>query len=717
MDSLPQVEMAARDENASPPVAAAAVVAPSGRTPADTRRGAPLRRLSRELSMLDWFSRVLELGEDDQEPLLERVRFCSIVSEILDEFFMVRVAGLLDQVESGVIVRLPDGRTTQETLLQIHKLVRGLLDRQTDLWESQLRPALAAQGIVVAAVEDCDEAELNELGERFAREIHPVLTPLAVSPGQPFPYISNLSLSLGVVVRDPLTDVERFARVKVPERLPRFYSVGGRGLLVPIEAIIAHFLPRLFRGMEFGEVVLFRVSRDADFSVSDEADDLRKAVEAEVRRRRLGDVVRLELSAGAPAAIGTMLTQTLGVSAEQVYAIEGMLDLVDLRELVALDRPDLKHEPWLPRRHPRLSPSADIFAELSRLDLLVQHPYDAFGSSVEAFIEAAASDPAVAAIKTTIYRTSEESAIAPALIRAAEAGVQTVCLVELKARFDERRNLEWSRRLEQAGVHVVYGFPDVKIHAKATLVVRQEDDELRRYVHLGTGNYNAVTARLYEDLGLFTTDPEIGADVADLFDLLTGFGHPGPFRRLLVAPSNLREHLIELIRHTADAAEAGEPARIRIKVNHLSDRKIIAELYRASQRGVDIDLIARSICTLIPGIHGLSDRIRVRSVAGRFLEHSRIYELQAGERTTYLLGSADLLPRNLDHRIEILAPVDDPRLQAQLSSLLDLLLADNTGAWELDSHGKWRRLSRSAGQPRRNTQAHLMRHRLQNNNR
>jgi polyphosphate kinase len=669
--------------------------------------------LSRELSMLEWFSRVLELGEDEDEPLLERVRYCAIVSEILDEFFMVRVAGLLDQVESGLVVLSSDGRSAQETLAQIQRRVRALLDRQSTLWGARLKPALAERGIVVAGPEDCSEAELAELDALFEQEIHPILTPLAISPEQPFLYVSNLSLSLGVLVRDPESDAERFARVKVPEGLPRFYPVGQRGLVLPLERIIEHFLARLFRGMEFSDpVLLFRVSRDADFSISDEADDLLEAVEAEVRRRRLGDIVRLELSTGAAPAIRTRLLQALGVSNVQVYSIDGMLDLADLQELAAFDRPELKHNPWIPRPHPRLTPPRDIFAELSRRDVLVQHPYDSFGSSVEAFVQAAAADPAVAAIKTTIYRTSDDSAIAPALIQAAEAGKQTVCLIELKARFDERHNIDWSRRLEEAGVHVVYGYPDLKIHAKATLVVRREQSGLRRYCHIGTGNYNAVTARLYEDIGLFTVDPEIGADVADLFDYITGFARAGPFRKLLIAPINLREGLVELIRDTAKAASAGDPARIRIKVNHLSDRKIVSELYRASRHGVQIELVTRSVCALLPGIDNLSETIRVRSIAGRLLEHSRLYEFQAGEKKTYLIGSADLLPRNLDHRIEIITPVADPRLQHELSSLLDLLLADNTNAWELDPRGKWHRISRTKGQRRRTAQLQLMRRRL-----
>jgi len=677
---------------------------------AELRAGASATALlSRELSMLDWFSRVLELGEDEDEPLLERVRYCAIVSEILDEFFMVRVAGLLDQVESGLVVRSPDGRSAQETLAQIQRRVGVLLERQSGLWSDRLKPALAECGIDVACPENCTESELAELDTRFEQEIHPILTPLAISPGQPSLYVSNLSLSLGVVVRDPESDAERFARVKVPEGLPRFHSVGKRGLVAPLESIIQHFLVRLFRGMELSDPVLFRVSRDADFSISDEADDLLEAVEAEVRRRRLGDIVRLELSAGSAPATRTRLLQALGASNAQIYPIDGMLDLADLQELVALDRPELKYKPWIPRPHPRLAPPRDIFAELSRRDLLVQHPYDSFGSSVEAFVQAAAADPSVAAIKTTIYRTSDDSAIAPALIQAAEAGKQTVCLVELKARFDESHNIEWSRRLEEAGVHVVYGYPDLKMHAKATLVVRREQSGLRRYCHIGTGNYNVATARLYEDLGLFTVDPEIGADVADLFDYITGFARPGPFRKLLVAPINLREGLVELIRGTASAAAAGEPARIRLKVNHLSDRKIVNELYRASRYGVQIELVTRSVCALVPGVNGLSETVHVRSVAGRFLEHSRLYEFQAGEKSTYLIGSADLLPRNLDHRIEIIAPVEDTRLQHDLSVLLDLLLADNTNAWELDAHGKWHRVSRPKGQRRRSPQLQLMR--------
>jgi polyphosphate kinase len=666
------------------------------------------RLLNRELSWLDWNARVLELAEDPDEPLLDRVRFCAIFSSNLDEFFMVRVAGLLDQVASGLVVRSDDERSAQETLREIRTRVLELTARQSRLWSSSLQPALAQQGILVGRTDDCTEEELAELQTRFDRDIYPVLTPLAVGPGQPFPYISGLSLSLGLLVRDPVSGEERFARVKIPEGLARFHPIGERGLRIPLEHVIAHHLPRLFPGMELADRMVFRVTRDADFSVSDEADDLLEAVESEVRRRRFGDVVRVEISSSTTRSLLARLEGYLGTT-EHVYPIRALLDLADLMELAGLDRPDLKYEPRVPFTPARLSAptGGNLFDEIRQGDILVQHPYDSFGNSVEAFVRLAAKDPSVVALKTTIYRTSHESAVAPSLIEAAEEGKQSVALVELKARFDERRNIEWSRRLEQAGVHVVFGFPHLKIHAKATLVLRQEADRLQRYVHLATGNYNAVTARLYEDVGLFTVDADIAADVAELFNYVTGFARPSKFRKLLVAPLNVRSGLTELIRSTARVAQRGEPARIRIKVNNLSDPSIAEELYRASQAGVQVDLIVRSVCTLRPGVEGLSDSIRVRCVAGQVLEHSRLFHFEAGERTTYLLGSADLMPRNLDHRIEIVAPIEDARAQAELNAILSTLLADNTHAWELRGDGLWRRIRPKKSERRQTAQLKL----------
>jgi polyphosphate kinase len=673
-------------------------------------KGAVERLLNRELSWLDYASRLLEFASDADQPLLERVKLCGIISSNLDDFFQVRVAGLLDQTATGLIVRGPDGRSAQETLVEVRQRVTALVSAQSKLWGRELKPALAEQGIVVAEIEDLSEDELVELEAIFARDIYAMLTPLAVGPGQRFPYISGLSLSLGVVVRDPETGEERFARVKVPEGLRRFQPVGRRGILLPLERVIAHFLPWLFPEMEFVERIAFRVTRDSDFEVSDEADDLLEAVQTELRRRRFRDVVRLEISSSVSGTLLERLEDRLGIAEDQVYPVRGMLDLADLEQLAALDRPDLKPDPWVPVTQQRLATPTDddVLAEIRRSDILVHHPYDSFTTSVEEFVERGAHDPNAVALKTTIYRTSGESALAPALIEAAEAGKQSVCLVELKARFDERRNIEWSRKLEQAGVHVVYGFPDLKIHAKTTLVVRREANGLRRYAHIGTGNYHPVTARLYEDVGLFTADPEIAADIADLFNFITGFGRPHEFRQLLVAPINLRSGLISRIRGVQQAAESGRPARIRIKVNNLTDAAVIDALYEAAQAGAEIDLFTRSICALRAGVPGLSESIRVRSVLGRFLEHSRLFQFQAGDDGDYLLGSADLMPRNLDHRIEVLAPIRDARLRAQLDAAFDTLLRDNSTAWTMKPDGTWQRERPRKSERRRPTQGTIM---------
>jgi polyphosphate kinase len=668
--------------------------------------------LNRELSWLDYDERVLELADDESVPLLERVKFCAIFSSMLDEFFMVRVAGLLDQAESGVSVRSADGMTPRQALTAIRPRVEELVTTQSRLWRKRLCPALAAEGIMVAHVDDCNDDELDELKKRFEREIFPVLTPLAVSPGQPFPFISPLSLSLGVLVRDPDSAEERFARVKVPEGLPRFVELGPRRLLLPLEDVIAHFLDELFPGMEILEQAAFRVTRDADLELSDDADDLLEAVRAEVSRRRFGDVVRVEVASTMSKKMIDRLRAGLGVPEAETYAVQGMLDLSEVMEIAALDRPELKDDPWLPITQARLKQpqsDGDLFSEIRRSDILVHHPYESFTTSYEAFIRTAASDPAVTALKTTVYRTSDESPIVPSLITAAEAGKQTVCLVELKARGDEQKNIEWARRLEQAGVHVVYGFPDLKIHAKTTLVVRREGGRQRRYVHIGTGNYHAVTARSYEDLSLFTADERITADVADLFNFVTGFGRPTKFRKLLVAPLTLKPRLIELIRSVAAAAQAGKRADIVLKVNALTDPTIIQELYRASEAGASIDVISRGICMLRPGVPGLSENIRVRSVLGRYLEHSRLFAFHADHTSSYFIGSADLMPRNLDHRIEITVPVEDRRAQAELNATLETLLSDTEQAWELNGDGTWRRLEPAKGERARVAQIALMR--------
>jgi polyphosphate kinase len=674
------------------------------------KRSAGARLLNRELSALALNQRVLDLASDPDQPLLERVRYCSIVSNVLDEFFMIRVAGLLDQAASGLAVRSTDGRLPQEVLDEIRKRVLGLSRAQSKLWAGDLRPALAKEGIVIGSVDDLSKRDLHALERRFDREVFPVLTPLGVGAGQPFPYISPLSLSLGVFVRDPNTEEERFARLKIPEGLPRFLRSNGVGSLLPLERVIAHFLPWLFPGMEIEERGFFRVTRDADFEVSDEADDLLEALQTELRRRPFGDVVRLEVSESMSDAMLAQLKEGLRIGDDQVYPVRGLIDMSELSEIADLDRPELKFDPWIGvTRRPFTAPDArTLFLSLRRSDALVQIPYDSFASSVEGFVGAAARDPQVSALKTTVYRTSDESALAPALITAAENGKQAVCLVELKARFDEQRNIQWSHRLEKAGVHVVHGFPRLKIHAKTTLVVRRDPDGLRRYAHIGTGNYHAVTARLYEDFGLFTADEEITADVADLFNYLTGFGKPQNFRKLLVAPFNLREGLVEEIRATAAAAKAGAAASIRIKVNALHDEQIIEELYRASQAGVQIDVVTRRICGLRPGVKGMSENVYVRSVLGPFLEHSRFLIFRRGDQTRYLLGSADLLPRNLDHRIEVVTPIEARPLQAELDAVFDALLADTAQAWELRSDGSWLRVRPPKSEKRRSAQSQLM---------
>jgi len=677
------------------------------------RSGAAVERLiNRELSFLDYDARLLELASDETVPLLERVFFLKVFAEMLDEFFMVRVAGLMGQTAAGLSARSADGRTPRQTLAEARVRVLELYGMQARLWADELCPALAAEGIVVTSVDDLNDDERSELDERFDREIYPVLTPLAVGPGQPFPYISPLSVSLALFVDDPDTGEERFARVKVPEGLPRFLPLGRRGRFVPLEQVLAHYLPRLFPGMDVREWSLFRVTRDADLEVSDEADDLLEAVELELRRARFGEVTRLEVPASMSRPMRDQLQQGLSVSDELVYPLEGMLDLADAEQLWQLDRPDLKNDQWRAVRRPpwnAVETASEQFAAIRNGDLLVHHPYDSFASSFESYVDRAAADPNVIAIKSTVYRTSDESPIVPALIEAQARGKQTVCLVELKARGDERRNIEWSRALEEAGVHVVYGFPGLKIHAKTTLVVRREADRVRRYVHVGTGNYNSVTARVYEDFGLFTADEEIADDVADLFNHLTGFGRPAHFRKLLVAPFTLRQRLVEEIRGVADAARNGKKAHIRIKVNGLTHPEIIDELYAASEAGAKIDLLVRGVCSLRPGIPKLSENIRVRSVLGRYLEHSRLFVFEAGDRSFYLLGSADLMPRNLDHRVEVLAPVEDPELQAEIDATLAALWRDTTASFELDAKDGWTRVRPKKDERPRSGQNILMR--------
>jgi polyphosphate kinase len=657
----------------------------------------PSLYINRELSWLEFNERVLELAEDGSLPLLERVKFAAIYSSNLDEFFMVRVAGLKDQIEAGVEKPGINGFTAPQTLEGIRERALELGRRLTACVKHELLPALAEHAIRVTRVADVEEAERELLRERFRRVIFPALTPLAVGPGQPFPYISNLSLSLGVIVRDPGSGHTTFARVKVPiEILPRFVAVGQTSTFVMLEDIIAHNLDSLFQGMDIVEYGIFRVSRDADLSVSDEAEDLLRAVEDELRRRRFGEVVRVEIGAGMSAALLDELTKAMGVCADDVYPVDGPLDLTGLWEIVKLPgHSELRDPPYTPSIHPRFRADdegrADVMTAMREGEILVHHPYDSFTNSVERFVEQAVADPNVLAIKQTVYRTSDDSPLVPALIRAAERGKQAVCLVELQARFDERTNIEWAKALEQAGVHVVYGHPALKTHAKCVLVVRREGDGVRNYVHIGTGNYHSATARLYTDLGLFTTDPEIGRDVAELFNYLTGFGRPSSYRKVLVAPTHLREGIMHQIERTIEAHSPQTPARIRMKLNSLVDQRCIAALYRASQAGVRVELNVRGICCLRPGIPDVSENISVVSLVGRFLEHSRVYAFERGGGCPVYIASADLMPRNLDTRVELAVPIESDDLRAEILESLDLYFADTRNAWDLAADGTWER--------------------------
>jgi polyphosphate kinase len=651
---------------------------------------------NRELSWMQFNERVLELAEDETTPLLERVKFLAIYASNLDEFFMVRVAGLYDQVDAGIDARGPDGLSPSEAIERIVERSRELGRRHSRQWEDEVRPALAEHGIRVIDCEDCESRELEKIDRQFSEQIFPVLTPLAVGPGRPFPYISNLSLSLAVWLRDPVSRTETFARVKVPkEVLPRFVPLGDN-VFVPLEAVIARHLDQLFPGMEVLRHDFFRVTRDADFTVSDEADDLLRAVEDELRRRRFGELVRLEVSSSMDPDMRRYLVEQLAIDEGQVIDVEGLLDLDDLWTLYDVDGlRDLRDPPWTPVTQAALADredhKADLFAAIQASDLLVHHPYDSFATSVERFVQQAVADPDVLAIKTTVYRTSDDSALVPALIEAAEAGKQAVCVVELKARFDERRNIGWARALEEAGAHVVHGLPGLKTHAKALLVVRREGSGARHYVHIGTGNYHAKTARLYEDFGLFTADRTIAADVAELFNTLTGAARSPSYRRIVTAPDDMRDWFLDEVRRTIAAQQSGEEARIILKLNSLVDARCIRALYEASQAGVRVDLNIRGICCLRAGVPDVSENIRVISVVGRFLEHSRLFAFWRGDERNYWMGSADLMPRNLDTRVELIAPIADPDLRAEVEDTLERCLADDTFAWELGPDGDWER--------------------------
>jgi polyphosphate kinase len=654
------------------------------------------RYLNRELSQLEFERRVLALAADAQLPLLERVRFLAILSDTLDEFFQVRVAGLREQMIAGLASTSPDGMTPADQLEAIRERVDALLHESTQLFANEIRPWLAQAGIVIASANELERGDLDHLRAVFRDEIFPVLTPLAVDPAHPFPYISNLSLNLAVMVRVPGQRTSRFARVKVPPLLPRFIPLpNGKGF-IPLEQVIAMHLQTLFPGMEIVSHSPFRVTRDADLDlVDEEAADLLATIQTELQRqRRQARVVRLEADSGMSEEVLGLLTHELGLASSDVYLVDGLLALGSLWSIYGLERPDLKDEAWTPVTQARLrsvgTEAVDFFSTLRERDLLVHHPYDAFTTSVEAFIDQAARDSQVLAIKQTLYRTSgPASPIVRALIRAAETGKQVVALVELKARGDEQANIAWAQALEEEGVHVVYGVVGLKTHAKVALVVRHEAGGLRRYVHIGTGNYNPRTAQNYEDVGLLSADPELGNDVAELFNFLTGYSRQRRYDKLLVAPVGLRSSILRLIRRE----ESRPQGRIVLKVNNLVDMEVVDALYQASQNGVDIDLIVRGICCLRPGVPGLSDRIRVRSIVGRFLEHSRLFRFGAlEEETEYYLGSSDLMPRNLDRRVEAMVPVSDRSLRRRLSEILDVALADDVLAWRLRSDGTWEKV-------------------------
>ncbi|MEJ7583766.1 MAG: polyphosphate kinase 1 [Acidimicrobiales bacterium] len=648
------------------------------------------------MSWLDFDERVLALACDPTVPVLERAKFCAIFSQNLDEFFQVRVAGLMDQVAAGIVTPTPDGRTPAQQVLELGDRARELTYRLEEAFLEGVAVALGDVGIVFSSWDELDEDDRKYLVEEFENRIFPVLTPLAVDPGHPFPYISNLSLNLAVIVRDPVTGERRFARVKVPQVLPRFVVMPDGERFVPLEQVIAAHLDQLFPGMVIEEQFAFRVTRNADLTLEEEeADDLLAAVEIELRRRRFGRAVRLEIDSATSDEIRSLLLRELDIDDDAVYDYVGPLDLGGLWTLQALDRPDLKDEPWSPVTETRLQPAegerVDLFSAIADGDVLIHHPYDSFTSSVEEFIRQAARDPKVLAIKLTLYRTSGDSPIIKSLIKAAERGKQVAALVEVKARFDEANNIEWARALEEAGVHVTYGLVGLKTHTKIALVVRDEAGGIRRYCHIGTGNYNNKTAKLYEDIGLLTADGDIGADLTQLFNFLTGYGRNVRYRKLLVAPHSLRHRIHELIGSEIDAPDGS--GRIVMKMNSLVDPGIIDRLYEASQAGVDIDLIVRGICCLRPGVTHLSEHIRVRSIVGRYLEHSRIFSFANGGGDgvpVVYIGSADLMHRNLDRRVEALTPIIEPDLQARLQEVLGANLADDSLAWELEPSGRWR---------------------------
>jgi polyphosphate kinase len=678
------------------------------------------RYLNRELSWLDFNARVLALAADTSLPLLERAKFLAIFASNLDEFYMVRVAGLKRRDEMGLSVRSADGLTPREQLRRIGEQTQQIASRHAEVFLDSVRPGLAEEGIHVVTWTDVDQAERDRLATYFNEQVFPVLTPLAVDPAHPFPFVSGLSLNLAVTVRQPEEGGQHFARVKVPDNVDRFVELDARPgdddkevRFLPMEELIAAFLPTLFPGMEIVEHHAFRITRNADFEVDEDRDeDLLQALERELARRRFGSPVRLEVADDMTEHMLELLLRELDVHPGDVVQVPGLLDLSSLWQIYGVDRPALKDPAFVPDTPPafadRETPKS-IFATLREGDVLVHHPYDSFSTSTQRFIELAAADPNVLAIKQTLYRTSGDSPIVRSLIEAAAAGKQVVALVEIKARFDEQANIKWARALEQAGVHVAYGLVGLKTHCKTCLVVRREGSTIRRYCHIGTGNYNSKTARLYEDIGLLTAAPDIGADLTDLFNTLTGYSRKLSYRNLLVAPHGIRKGIIERVDREISAHRETGNGRIRLKMNALVDEQVIDALYRASQAGVRVEVVVRGICALRPGVEGFSENISVRSILGRFLEHSRIIHFHAIDE--FWIGSADMMHRNLDRRVEVLAQVKDPRLTAQLNDIFESALDPATRCWELGPEAQWTAFPK-AGHTVRDHQVSLMeRHR------
>lgn len=668
------------------------------------------RFLDRETSWLSFNRRVLELAEDESIPLLERTNFLAIFANNLDEFFMVRVAGLKRRIETGIAVPGSTGKSPAEVLAHIHVKARDLQMRHAQLARDTVIPALTAAGITIVEMDSLSETDRAQTDELFYSTIFPVLTPLAVDPAHPFPYISGLSLNLAVRVRNPKTSDENFARIKVPAVLPRFVQLPGDSdtalRFVPLEDLIAHHLSSLFPGMEILDHHIFRVTRNEDLELAEEdSDNLITALEAGLSRRRFGAPIRLEISDDMDSVTLSFLTRELGMDDSEVYRLPGILGLNEMFQISGISRSDLKY----PRHYPTTTAAfqpleantpADLFAAIREGEVLVHHPYESFAASVQAFVEQAATDPHVLAIKQTLYRTSGDSPIVRSLIAAAESGKAVLALVEVKARFDEQNNIAWARQLEKAGVHVVYGLVGLKTHCKLTQVVRREKNgELAYYSHIGTGNYNPKTSRIYEDLGLFTHSSEVGAELTRLFNELSGYAIEKKFKRLLVAPRYLRNGLLKLIAKETDAALAGETSGIRFKVNSLVDEKVIDALYRASRAGVHVDISVRGICALIPGVPGLSDNIRVRSVLGRYLEHSRIYSFHNQGKPVIYIGSSDLMRRNLDRRIEVLVRLVSPEHITRINAIINLHMSDTASSWILESDGHWDRQIVTDGLP------------------